>query len=66
MVYTFGMVESPRMEVAPMPWKVDRVMAQRDDLCMQVRIGKRSVTEVAQVYGVSRATAHKWLKRWDE
>lgn len=49
-----------------MPWKVDCVMSQRDDLCMQVRYGGRSVKDVAADFDVSRTTAHKWLRRWDE
>lgn len=45
-----------------MPWKETRVMDARTELVNLVKSGE-SVAQAARLCGVSRKTAHKWLKR---
>lgn len=48
-----------------MPWKVQPVSDLRLALCHAVRTAGRSVAQAAREFGVSRKTAHKWLKTFD-
>lgn len=47
-----------------MGWKVDAV-SQRAELVTHMRSGTASVTELCELYGVSRKTAYKWRKRYE-
>jgi transposase-like protein len=47
-----------------MPWRRLSVYEQRLAMVHRVVTLKRSVTDVAREFGVSRRTAHKWLKRY--
>lgn len=47
-----------------MPWKVDTVDAQRQQICYRIDILKQRVSEVSREAGVSRKTIYKWLKRY--
>lgn len=47
-----------------MPWKVTGTMDERDKLIRWHQTGRYTVTQLAQELGVSRKTAHKWLKRF--
>jgi transposase len=40
-----------------MPWKETRTVDQREEM---------SVTDLCHEYGISRPTAYKWIKRYDE
>jgi len=48
-----------------MPWKVQPVSELRLSLCHAVRILATPVAKAARNAGVSRKTAHKWLKLFD-
>jgi transposase InsO family protein len=48
-----------------MPWKVQPVSDIRFALCHAVRSAGLSVSHAAREFGVSRKTAHKWLKPFD-
>lgn len=47
-----------------MPWKVESVEEQRLAMIHHILLLKRSVTQVAREFGVSRKTASKWLGRY--
>jgi len=48
-----------------MPWKEVRVEQQRI-LVVAEREAGASITELAEIYGVSRKTIYKWLERFDQ
>jgi putative transposase len=48
-----------------MPWQEIRVEEQRS-LMVQDHEEGMSITELAEIYGVSRKTVYKWLERHDE
>ncbi len=45
-----------------MPWRERRPVDERRELAVQALGGKRSVSALCREYGVSRKTAHKWLR----
>ena len=47
-----------------MPWKVTSPMQERERLIQARLTGRFTVTELAEAFGVSRKTAHKWLRRY--
>ena len=47
-----------------MPWKETCAMKERLQMVSLHETGKYTVTELAQHFGVSRRTAHKWLGRF--
>lgn len=47
-----------------MPWKVTWPMKERQQLVQTYVTGRYTVTEVGEAFGVSRKTAHKWLRRY--
>jgi putative transposase len=47
-----------------MPWKATCPMEQRLEFVIAYRSGEISVAALSRVFGVSRQTAHKWLKRF--
>ena len=47
-----------------MPWKVTSPMQERQRLIQARLTGRFTVTELAEGFGVSRKTAHKWLRRY--
>lgn len=47
-----------------MPWKNE--VAQRAELVALMETGTASVSELCRLYGVSRKTAYKWRKRFEE
>jgi len=49
-----------------MPWKPDTLMEKRLELVSLAVSGEFSVSELAQRFGVSCKTAHKWIKRYKE
>ena len=48
-----------------MPWKGSPVSEVRLALCHSVRTLRASVSDAARRFGVSRRTAHKWLRVYD-
>jgi len=48
-----------------MPWKESRVMDERTRFCQLVTEGDLTITELCQSFGISRATGHKWLGRYE-
>ena len=52
-----------QMEVS-MPWKETSVVEKRLELVFRVVHGGENVSAVADEYGISRKTAHKWLRRF--
>lgn len=48
-----------------MPWRTELPMDQRLQLVLEFRRGFRTMTELAEDYGVSRKTAYKWVSRFD-
>ena len=49
-----------------MPWKESTAVEQREALIDDWLKGRHSLTALAEAYGVSRKTAHKWVKRFKE
>jgi len=49
-----------------LPWKVTSPMKERERLIQARLTGRYTVAELAQDFGVSRKTAHKWLRRYAE
>ena len=49
-----------------MPWKESTAVEQREALIDDWLKGRHSLTALAEAYGVSRKTAHKWVKRLNE
>jgi transposase len=49
-----------------MPWKGVTVKEQRENFIRDFRLNYYSVTELAERFSVSRKTAYKWIKRWEE
>ena len=47
-----------------MPWKVTCQMKERERLVQARLTGRHTVVELAEAFGVSRKTAHKWLSRY--
>jgi putative transposase len=47
-----------------LPWKVTSPMKERERLIQARLTGRYTVTELADDFGVSRKTAHKWLRRY--
>ena len=48
-----------------MPWSTNTVSELRTAFVHAVRTANRSVTQAAEDFGISRATAYKWLARFD-
>lgn len=49
-----------------MPWKETRTVDQRLQFLSSYRKEEMSVTDLCHEYGISRPTAYKWIKRYDE
>jgi len=49
-----------------LPWRVTSVVKERERLVRAYVSGRYRVSELAEAVGVSRKTAHKWLKRFTE
>ncbi len=49
-----------------MPWKETCVMEQRARFVMDVLKGTYCISELCTAYGVSRKTAYKWLRRFEQ
>lgn len=54
------------LEDAFMPWKETRTVDQRLQFLSSYQKEEMSVTDLCHEYGISRATAYKWIKRYDE
>jgi hypothetical protein len=53
-------------EDALMPWKGTRTVDQRLQFLSSYQREEMSVTDLCHEYGISRPTAYKWIKRYDE
>jgi transposase-like protein len=53
-------------EDAFMPWKETRTVDQRLQFLSSYQKEEMSVTDLCHEYGISRPTAYKWIKRYDE
>jgi transposase len=49
-----------------MPWKETRTVDQRLQFLSSYQKEEMSVTDLCHEYGISRQTAYKWIKRYDE
>jgi transposase len=49
-----------------MPWKETRTVDQRLQFLSSYQREEMSVTDLCHEYGISRPTAYKWIKRYDE
>src|SRR5688500_13505967 len=49
-----------------MPWMETDRIAQRRDFVTAMATGRWSITELCARYGVSRPTAYKWWRRWEQ
>ena len=49
-----------------MPWKETRTVDQRLQFLSSYLKEEMSVTDLCHEYGISRPTAYKWIKRYDE
>lgn len=49
-----------------MPWEVTWPMQERERLVGRYATGQYTVTELAEAFGVSRKTVHKWLARFKD
>lgn len=49
-----------------MPWKAKNEQEQRYDLVRAMRAGRESIAELSRRWRVSRKTAYKWLRRYQQ
>ncbi len=49
-----------------MPWKEQSALEERVRMVLAIVDGEGSVSDLCLQYGVSRVTAYKWLRRYDE
>ena len=49
-----------------MPWKGVTVIEQRENFIRDYRLGYYSVSELCERFGISRKTAYKWIRRWEQ
>lgn len=49
-----------------MPWKEIRTVDQRQQFLLSYQKEEMSLTDLCHEYGISRPTAYKWIKRYDE
>ncbi len=49
-----------------MPWKESRIVDQRLQFLSRYQKEEMSVTDLCLEYGISRPTAYKWIKRYNE
>ena len=49
-----------------MPWKETRTVDQRLQFLSSYQKEEMSATDLCHEYGISRPTAYKWIKRYDE
>lgn len=49
-----------------MTWKVKDIVAQRIELIFRVINGGESIAKLSDEFGISRTTAHTWLRRYRE
>jgi transposase InsO family protein len=49
-----------------MPWQESNAMSERARFVGEQASGYWTMTELADRYGISRTTAHKWIRRWLE
>lgn len=54
------------MEDAFMAWKESRIVDQRLQFLSSYQKEEMSVTDLCHEYGISRPTAYKWIKRYNE
>jgi transposase InsO family protein len=48
-----------------MPWKVTCAVEQRERFVEEVMEGFESLSELCRLYGISRTTGYKWLRRFE-
>jgi transposase InsO family protein len=49
-----------------MPWKESHALEQRNGFITEWLKGEQSITELSEVFEISRKTAYKWLERFDK
>src|SRR5882724_3303395 len=49
-----------------MPWKTKSEQEQRYELVCAMEAGEESITQLSRRWQVSRKTAYKWLKRYQQ
>lgn len=49
-----------------MPWEKKTVEDQRNELIIKIKQQGYSISEACRMYGISRPTAYKWLKRYKQ
>lgn len=49
-----------------MPWKVTDAMDQKVEMIKYWKNSQMTITELSSIFGVSRKTAYKWIKRYEE
>jgi putative transposase len=49
-----------------MPWKETSVMDQKMQMIGEYLSGASTVTELSEVYGISRNTVYKWIRRYQQ
>lgn len=47
-----------------MPWKETSALEQKNEMIEEWLTGEPTITELAEMYGVSRKTVHKWVGRF--
>jgi transposase InsO family protein len=52
--------------MAPMPWKESRIVNERVKFIADILKGEQNLTELCQLYGISRKTGYKWLERFQQ
>ena len=48
-----------------MPWKETYAMSQRVAMLRDFQSGDYTISDLAQMYAVSRKTVYKWIDRYD-
>ena len=49
-----------------MPWKEMSVMEQKEEFILLWKTGKNTITSMAEMFNISRTTAHKYIERFEK
>lgn len=49
-----------------MPWREQTPMSERSEFLQEAQKSGANISALSKRYGISRNTAHKWLRRWAE
>ena len=51
---------------SPVSWKEMSVMEQKEEFILLWKTGKYTITSLAEMFNISRTTAHKYIERYEK